>query len=77
MSAVRTREHGDDADQRVPVLLFLPVVLGTAQTATGRLLRLLLLLQSGVPTQARGSRVLTANVGISVFTRSSWPARAH
>ena len=41
-----------DADQRLPVLLYVPVLLGAAAAATRRLLRLLFVFGRDLPTEA-------------------------
>jgi hypothetical protein len=50
----------DDADERMPVLLYLPVLLGAPESQVRRLLRVLLVLGSGLPAEAdRATLLLT------------------
>lgn len=51
LPALLSRTRGADADERLPVLLRLPVLWHDAQAANRRLLRLLFLLGSGVSTE--------------------------
>jgi hypothetical protein len=55
---MRTFQHGNDADRRLPVLLELPPLRRAAQTQDGGLLRVLQLWQRYLPSSAKRARML-------------------
>jgi hypothetical protein len=54
-----------DASERLSILLHLPLLLGAAAPEGRRLLRVLLVLRSGVPAEAGGSALLLTPLPLS------------